>query len=98
MNRTRKRLIAPTLIVATLLAGACSGSGGGYRGHASHGIGYGHYYGPRPWGYYPGYIDVDPGPGIDDGPVATPLPEMGMPDLGGGMDMGMGMEMGGFDF
>jgi hypothetical protein len=41
---------------------------------------------------------VDPGPGIGDGPVATPLPEMGMPDFGGGVDMGMGMEMGGFDF
>ena len=36
--------------------------------------------------------------GVDaGGPVATPLPEMGMPDMGG-MDMVMGMDMGGFDF
>lgn len=96
MTFAPKKLILASLIATTLLLGACAG--GGYRGEADHGIGYGHYYGPRPWSYYPGYIDVDPGPGIGDGPVATPLPEMGMPDFGGGVDMGMGMEMGGFDF
>lgn len=95
MNRSMKLLIALTLLASTILITACSGSGGGYRGYSSHGVGYGRYYGARPWGYYPGYIDV--GPGIDDGPVAEQLPEMGMPDFGGGgMDMGMGM--GGFDF
>lgn len=31
------------------------------------------------------------------GPVAAPPPDMGMPDTGG-MDMDMGMDMGGFDF
>ena len=96
MKRLVKVLIVLTIVAGVLSVGACSGSGG-YRGQASHGISYGHYYGPRPWGYYPGYVDVDPGPGIDDGPVATPLPEMGMPDMGG-MDMGMGMDIGGFDF
>jgi len=43
--------------------------------------------------YCPGYIGgIDPGPEIGGGPVATQLPDMGMPDFGGGMDMG------GFDF
>lgn len=96
MKKVALMIAVLMIVVGTVLVSACSG-GGGYRGYASHGIGYGRYYGPRPWGYYPGYI-VDPGPGIDDTPVATPLPEMGMPDIGGGMDMGMGMDIGGFDF
>ena len=98
MKKVTMMLAALLFIAATVLVSACSGSGGGYQGYAAHGIGYGRYYGARPWGYYPGYIDVDPGPGIDNGPVAMPLPEVGMPDIGGGMDMGMGMDMGGFDF
>jgi hypothetical protein len=97
MRKITMMLAALIIIVGTVLVSACSGSGGGYRGYASHGIGYGRYYGARPWGYYPGYVDVDPDFGVDDGPVAMPLPEMGMPDMGG-MDMGMGMDMGGFDF
>jgi len=96
MNNRMKVLAILIVITGSLLLTACS-SGGGYRVHASHGIPYGHYYGPRPWGYYPGYIDVDPDYGVDDGPVAMPLPEMGMPDMGT-MDMGMGMDMGAFDF
>ena len=98
MKKIAMMLAALIIVAGTVLVSACSGSGGGYRGHAEHGIGYGRYYGARPWGYYPGYVVVEPGPGIDDTPVATPLPEMGMPDVGGGMDMGMGMDMGGFDF
>jgi hypothetical protein len=44
-------------------------------------------------------VVLAPGIGIDDGPVAVQMPEMGMPDFGdSGMDMGMGMDMGGFDF
>lgn len=97
MNRTGKVLVALVLVATLITMTACSG-GGGYRGSAAHGIRYGHYYGPRPWGYYPGYIDVDPDYGVDDGPIAVPLPEMGMPDIGGSMDMGMGMDMGAFDF
>jgi hypothetical protein len=97
MRKITMMLAALIIIVGTVLVSACSGSGGGYRGYASHGIGYGRYYGARPWGYYPGYVDVEPDLGVEDGPVAMPLPEMGMPDMGG-MDMGMGMDMGGFDF
>ena len=96
MKKLAVTLFALILLAGTLAVTGCSGSGG-YRGYASHGIGYGRYYGPRPWGYYPGYGDVDPDFGVDDGPVAVPLPEMGMPDMGT-MDMGMGMDMGGFDF
>ena len=96
MKKVAILIAALTIVAGAVLVSACSGSGG-YRGHASHGIGYGRYYAPGPWGYYPGYVDVDPDFGVDDGPVAVPLPEMGMPDMGS-MDMGMGMEMGGFDF
>ena len=97
MIRRGRILLALALVVAMIAVTACSGSGGGYRGSAAHGIPYGHYYGPRPWGDYPGYVDDDPEDGVDDGPIAVPLPEMGMPDLGA-MDMGMGMDMGAFDF
>lgn len=97
MKRTLKFFAIPACIASILLLTACSGSGGGnYRTYHSYDDGYGRYYGARPWGHHPGYIGGIPGPGIDDGPVAVPLPEMGMPDYGGGMDMGMGM--GGFDF
>jgi hypothetical protein len=64
-------------------------------------VGYGGYYGRRPWGYHPGYVGSGIGPGIeiDDGPVAAQMPEMGRPDFGDmDMDMGMGMDMDGFDF
>jgi hypothetical protein len=97
MKRFAIALATLILLAGSLAVSGCSGSGGGYRGYASHGIGYGRYYGPRPWGYYPGYEDIGPDYGVDDGPVAVPLPEMGMPDMGT-MDMGMGMDIGGFDF
>ena len=94
-------LISVISLLASLTA-CSSGSSGSYRTHVSYGPGYRGYYGARPWGYYPDYggHPVDPDWGVDPGgPVATPLPEMGMPDMGGmDMDMGMGMDMGGFDF
>lgn len=95
--------IAILISVISLLASltACSGgSSGSYRSHVSYGPGYRGYYGARPWGHYPGYVGrpIDPDWGVDaGGPSAAQLPEMGMPDMGG-MDMGMGMDMGGFDF
>jgi hypothetical protein len=96
--------ILTAIVIALVSMTACSSGGSGYRrAHTSYGVGYGGYYGHRPWGHYPGYVGggpVDPDWGVEPGgPVATPLPEMGMPDMGmGGMDMGMGMDMGGFDF
>jgi hypothetical protein len=97
MNRTGKIPTGLAVLATALIVGACSGSGGGYRGDAPHGIGYGHYHGPGPWANYEGHVDIDPGPGMDDAPPALPLPEMGMPVVDGGMDMGMGLDMGGFD-
>jgi hypothetical protein len=97
--------IAILISIISLLASltACSGSSSGsYRSHMSYGSGYRGYYGARPWGHYPGYVGrpIDPDWGVDPGgPSAVQLPEMGMPDMGGmDMDMGMGMDMGGFDF
>ena len=98
-------LVSLALIAATLPG---CGSSGSSRSYVSYGAGYRGYYGPRPWGYYPGYIgvgggEIDPDWGVEppDGPIAVPLPETGMPDMGmpdmGGMDMG-GMDFGGFDF
>jgi hypothetical protein len=95
--------IAILISVISLLASltACSGgSSGSYRSQVSYGPGYRGYYGARPWGHYPGYVGrpIDPDWGVDaGGPSAAQLPEMGMPDMGG-TDMGMGMDMGGFDF
>jgi len=100
MKRLIQMMIVISLISFLLSLAACSSSGGGYRSNVSYGVGYRGYYGARPWGHYPGYIGrpIDPDWGVDaGGPVATPLPEMGMPDMGSG-DMGMGMDMGGFDF
>ena len=106
MNQLTRALL--TIIIAISLLGslsACSSSSGGYRGHSAYGVdvGYDGYYGRRPWGYHPGYIEggIGPGVGIDDGPVAAQMPDMGRPDFGDAdMDMGMGMDMdmGGFDF
>jgi hypothetical protein len=75
----------------------CAG-GGTSRSYGVHGLDYGRYYGARPWGSYPGYVEVAPGPELGEGPVAMPLPELGMPEMGGGTDMGMGMDFDGFDF
>lgn len=85
--------------LASLSACSSGGGGGSYRADPGYGygygVGYGGYYDRGRWDYHPGYIGG--GIEIDDGPVATQLPSMGMPDYGG-MDMGMGMDMGGFDF
>jgi len=102
MKKSIVRLIGISILLSTVFLMACSSSGGGgYSSRSYHsGVGYGGYYG-RPWGYHPGYIGgIDPGPGIGGGPVATQLPDMGMPGMGMdmGMGMGMGMDMGGFDF
>lgn len=81
------RLAALMCMGICLSLAACAGSG---RSHVSYSVGYGGYYGPSPWGYYRGPIYVGGGtpdlPNIPDEPVATPLPDFGMPDMGGGMD------------
>jgi hypothetical protein len=83
---TRKIVfVAATLALLASLAG-CSGGGSG-RSSVHYGVGYGSYYGASPWHHYPGRpVYIDTGPDIPDGPVATPLPEFGMPD-GGMMDI-----------
>jgi predicted small secreted protein len=97
MQKTMIRLLMLAVLLSTIVLTACSSSGGSYSGRTVYhgGVGYGGYYG-RPWGYdHPGYIGgIDPDPGFGGGPVAAQMPDMGMPD----MDMGMGMDMGGFDF
>jgi hypothetical protein len=90
-------LLIRVLIMTSGLLAACAG-GGSPRISYSVGVGYGGYYGPGPWGAYPGrpiYIgggrpDI---PDIPDRPIAAPLPDFGMPDAGIGT-----MDMGGFDF
>ena len=104
MKTLSGRLVAFAILLATAILSSCA-SGGGYHSTYHPGVGYGGYYG-RPWGHHPGYVVaidpgpgmIDPGPGFSDGPSASQLPDMGMPDMGGGMDMGMAMDMGGFDF
>lgn len=103
MKRLIKVIFTILAITVLISLNACSSGGGGYgyRGHSTYGVGYaggyGGYYDRGPWGYHPGYIGG--GIDIDDGPVASQMPSMGMPDYGGmdSMDMGMGMDMGGFD-
>ena len=90
--------VAAFALISASLMTACSGGSSGYtRSHVSYGAGYRGYY-RRPWGYPPVYVgggEVDPDWGVDrpDMPEAVPLPEMGMPDMGG-----MDMDMGGFDW
>ena len=65
------KLVSRLLIILVLLSlitvlPAC-GSSGNTRTTVSYGMGYRGYYGPRPWGYYPGYIgegEVDPDWGV----------------------------------
>ena len=92
---TSVAILLGLLMAASILTTACSsGSSGSSRSHVSYGAGYRGYY-HRPWGYPPAYVGggVDPDWGVDQ-PVAVPMPEMGMPDFGGGMDM----DVGGFDW
>jgi hypothetical protein len=90
-------LLATFIVSSLLLQTACSSSGSGYNRSTTHyGGGYRGNYG-HPYGGYgrpPVYV-IDGGGGIDHGgPIATPLPEMGAPDMGGpGMDsMDMGFD------
>ena len=97
MKTSRFLIVAGAVAVAmstAVLTTACSSGSSGYtRTHMHYGAGYRGYY-HDPWRYRPGYIGGGVGPGIGhDGPVATQLPDMGMPDFGG-----MDMDMGGFDF
>ena len=92
MNRSRLLTIALTMslvLMGSMIVTACSsGSSGSYRTHVNYGAGY-RGYNRRPWGYPPVYIggggigEIDPDWGVD-APVAVPMPEMGMPDFGGG--------------
>ena len=96
MNNTRALIIAATLVLALVSAALTTGCGSSSSGHARthmhYGAGYRGYYND-PWRYRHGYVD-DIGPGIGyEPPMATQMPEMGMPDFGG-----MDMDMGGFDF
>lgn len=87
-------LLLITMSMTLWLVSACSSSGGsGYSRSSAH-YGYRGYRG-HPWGYNRVYVPVDGGSidpdwGVDgpSAPVATPLPDMGMPD----------MDMGGFDW
>ena len=70
-------------ILMSLSACSSGGGGSGYRSHVSYGVGYGGYYGDRPWGYHPGYVGGGIGgidPDYDRGPVAEhPLCRGGRP-------------------
>ena len=66
-------------------------SAGGGSSTVRYSIGYGTHYGAHPWGYYPGrpiYVGGGGGPGIPNipnipaGPVAAPMPDFGMPNIG----------------
>lgn len=102
MKRKRWVLLSATLgllVGASAVLTACGGSSSGStRSYIHHSPGYRGYY-RRPWGYPPIYVgggEVDPDWGVEapGQPIAVPLPEMGMPDFGGGMDM----DFGGFDW
>jgi len=87
MRRIGKIMLLMLIMSITLLIiPACSGSGGGGYSRATihHGYGYRGYRG-HPWGYDGVYIPGGGGGwggGGPSGPVAVPLPEMGMPDFG----------------
>ena len=86
-----KRLII-VIVGLGLVSGLVGCAGGGSSSvRYSVGVGYGSYYGSHPWGYYPGrpiYVGGGGGGGIPDipdipeGPVAAPMPDFGMPDVG----------------
>lgn len=82
-----KRLFQITVCIF-LASGIASCAGGGSP-TVRYSVGYGSYQGAHPWGYYPGrpvYIGGGGGydiPDIPEGPVAEPMPDFGMPDIGG---------------
>lgn len=114
LNKSLAVATAAVIVASLTLGSGCSSSpSSGYKGGSIHYRHYhGHPWGP--WnGFRRPVIVVPPGPGggidrevdPDWGVEAPPMPEaipqpsvpdMGMPDFGG--DMGMGMDMGGFDF
>lgn len=69
-------------LVALIALASCS-SNGRVHTSVSYGVGYGGYYGASPWRNRPVYVVDDRPIIIDDGPVATPMPDFGMPDAGG---------------
>jgi len=77
------------IMLGILLAAGIAACAGGGSPTVRYSVGYGSYYGAHPWGYYPGrpvYIGGGGGydiPDIPEGPVAEPLPDFGMPDIGG---------------
>jgi hypothetical protein len=74
------RLLAGIVLIGALVA--CASDGVRTSTSVSYGVGYGRYYGASPWGYYPGYpVYVGGAPDLPSGPVATPLPDFGMPDM-----------------
>jgi len=92
---TINRLAKAVLIVsAVAMLAACVG-GGSPNMRYSVGVGYGGYYGHSPYGYYAPPVIIGPGPEIDRGPIAVPLPE---PDVDFGMPDAGFVDMGGFDF
>lgn len=76
------------MLCIALVAGTAGCAGGGGP-TVRYSVGYGSYYGSHPWGSYPGrpvYIGGGGGydiPDIPEGPVAEPMPDFGMPDIGG---------------
>lgn len=94
-------VLAPIVSASSLLSGCARSGAYAGRGPVYHGVGYRGYYGPA-WRRPPIYIggggegEVDPDWGVEapDAPVAVPLPEMGMPEFDGGLDI----DMGGFDW
>lgn len=84
----RTKMLVLTALAVTIFVAGCAGSG---RPRVSYSVGYGGYYGPSPWRHYPGYpVYIGGGdiPDIPDGPVAEPLPDFGMPDMGPEADFG----------
>lgn len=84
-----KRLII-VIVGLGLVSGLVACAGGG-SSTVRYSVGYGTHYGAHPWGYYPRrpiYVGGGGGPGIPNipdipaGPVAAPMPDFGMPDIG----------------
>jgi hypothetical protein len=88
MNRAAKIAIGIVSLVSFVALAACSSSGPP-RVTYSVGVGVGGYYGASPWRRYPRHpVYVGGGGGINlpDRPVAAPLPDFGMPDIGPSAD------------
>lgn len=86
MNRSVRIAIGIVSLVSFAALAACSSSG---PPRVSYSVGVGGYYGASPWRYYPRHpVYVGGGGGIDlpNRPVAAPLPDFGMPDMGAGAD------------